>query len=104
MPDSARKKAEEEKEDDDSKGEEDDNQMIPNSSLGNVAIPLANGNILKIPVNKFNAEPDQCHINITEQLAKSGTWKSIDQSQKSKTNKENKAALKESKEKDKSTG
>ncbi|XP_015786320.1 sodium-driven chloride bicarbonate exchanger isoform X3 [Tetranychus urticae] len=108
MPDSVRRKAEEDKEDDDdSKG--DDSNMISNESLGNVAIPLANGNILKIPVNKFNAEPDQCNINITEQLAKSGTWKSIDQNQKSKSNKENKESSKDKekekdKEKDKSSG
>lgn len=57
--------------------------LIPNASSGNVAIPLANGNILKIPVDKFNAGggtgSDQCSINISEQLAKSSAWKTIDQ-------------------------
>lgn len=53
---------------------------MPNASSGNVAITLANGNILKVPVEKFNNdEPDQSAINISEQLAQSGIWQSIDQ-------------------------
>lgn len=53
--------------------------LLPNASSGNVAIPLANGNILKIPVEKFSATHDQASVNISEQLAKSGAWKNIDQ-------------------------
>lgn len=77
--------------------------LMPNASSGNVAITLANGNVLKviasiasspsidahncscfppslqIPVDKFNAGNDQCSINISEQLAKSSAWKTIDQ-------------------------
>ena len=53
--------------------------IIPNASSGNVAIPLANGTILKIPVDKFTDPPSQTAINITEQLAKSGAWKNVDQ-------------------------
>lgn len=56
--------------------------LLPNASSGNVAIPLANGNILKVPVEKFKAENesgDQSAINISEQLAQTGLWQSIDQ-------------------------
>lgn len=53
--------------------------IIPNASSGNVAIPLANGTILKIPVDNFVEPPNQTAINITEQLAKSGAWKNVDQ-------------------------
>lgn len=53
---------------------------MSNASSGNVAITLANGNILKVPVEKFNKdEPDQSAINISEQLAQSGIWQSIEQ-------------------------
>ncbi|KPM04625.1 electroneutral sodium bicarbonate exchanger-like protein [Sarcoptes scabiei] len=52
--------------------------LLPTASSNNVTIPLANGNVLKIPLSKINSddkkEPD---INITEQLAKSDTWRSI---------------------------
>ena len=50
--------------------------MAPSGSSGNMAIPLANGNILKIPLNP-DAGAQQ--INISEQLAKSAAWKTIDQ-------------------------
>ncbi|XP_023223623.1 sodium-driven chloride bicarbonate exchanger-like [Centruroides sculpturatus] len=56
--------------------------LLPNASSGNVAIPLANGNILKVPVEKFKGENesgDQSAINISEQLAQTGLWQSIDQ-------------------------
>lgn len=52
--------------------------IIPNASSGNVAIPLANGTILKIPVDNFTEPPNQAAMNITEQLAKSGAWKNVD--------------------------
>lgn len=52
---------------------------MSNASSGNVAITLANGNILKVPVEKFKDEPDQSAINISEQLAQSGIWQSIEQ-------------------------
>lgn len=83
MPESTRK--EEELKEEEGKKADQDNPLIQNASLGNVAIPLANGNILKIPVNKLGSEVNECNINITEQLAKSGTWKSIDQNQKTNT-------------------
>ncbi|XP_074604293.1 na[+]-driven anion exchanger 1 isoform X2 [Brevipalpus obovatus] len=101
MPESTRRKQEEEQKD---LQAEDNNALIQNASLGNVAIPLANGNILKIPVTKLGPDGDQANINIniTEQLAKSGTWKSIDQNQKSNSNaKLNKDNGKESNEKPK---
>lgn len=100
MPESTRRKQEEEQKD----LQAEDNALIQNASLGNVAIPLANGNILKIPVTKLGPDGDQANINIniTEQLAKSGTWKSIDQNQKSNSNaKLNKDNNKDSNEKPK---
>nr|XP_042908691.1 sodium bicarbonate cotransporter 3 isoform X2 [Parasteatoda tepidariorum] len=59
--------------------EETEGGLKPNASSGNVAITLANGNILKVPVEKFKDDPDQSAINISEQLNKSGIWQSIDQ-------------------------
>lgn len=55
--------------------------MIGSGSSGNVAIPLANGNVLKIPVDKFSSESgtEQQQINISEQLTKSSAWKTIEQ-------------------------
>ena len=80
MPEHTKRKREEEKLEKEAEEVKIGGNLIPNASSGNVAIPLANGNILKIPVDKFSAEQDKpCAINITEQLAKSGTWKSIDQ-------------------------
>jgi hypothetical protein len=87
MPEHTKRKREEEKLE---KAEEEKQggKLIPNASSGNVAIPLANGNILKIPVDKFNTDQDKpCAINITEQLAKSGAWKSIDQAIQKSANK-----------------
>lgn len=53
-------------------------KLVPNASSGNVNIPLANGNILKIPMDKFSTNQNQSPtMNITEQLAKSNAWKSI---------------------------
>lgn len=52
--------------------------LLPNTSSGNVTIPLANGNVLKIPVSKIGSEEEkEPDINITEQLAKSNAWRSI---------------------------
>jgi len=60
-----------------------DPQIHPSGSSGNVAIPLANGNILKIPVDKFSTTDaeaaQQLTINISEQLTKSSAWKTIEQ-------------------------
>lgn len=76
MPEHIKRKQEEEKL---VKEEEQAGHLMPNASSGNVAIPLANGNILKIPVDKFNTNDQQCAINISEQLTKSNAWKTIDQ-------------------------
>lgn len=55
--------------------------VIPSTgSSGNVAIPLANGNILRIPVDKLSSDTNEQNINISEQLLKSTAWKTIDQS------------------------
>lgn len=83
MPESTKRKREDEKElkkkkDDESPTSGGGSALVSNPSSGNVTIPLANGNVLKIPVNKLGPdeekEPD---INITEQLAKSNAWRSI---------------------------
>jgi hypothetical protein len=80
MPEHTKKSREEEKLLKEAEGKQT-GKLIPNASSGNVAIPLANGNILKIPVDKFSSNQSQCcAFNITEQLAKSNAWKSIDQS------------------------
>ena len=79
MPDHAKKEKHAEAQAGDDGGNQAAGGLLPNASSGNVAIPLANGNILKIPVDKFNAGNDQSNMNITEQLAKSGAWKTIDQ-------------------------
>ena len=50
--------------------------IATSGSSGNMAIPLANGNILKIPLS---ADTGDQAINISEQLAKSAAWKTIDQ-------------------------
>lgn len=41
---------------------------------GNLHIPLANGNIMKIPFDKSKIEGD---INISEEVTKSGVWKQV---------------------------
>ncbi|UYV66705.1 SLC4A7 [Cordylochernes scorpioides] len=66
--------------------------LMPNASSGNVSIPLANGNILKVPVENFCQDnedddhkesdhliSDQSAINISEQLNNTCLWQSIDQ-------------------------
>ena len=74
------------KELEDNKKDDDNEELIKppgasaihsSGSSGNVVIPLANGNILKITMDKL--EHEQPSMNITEQLAKSGAWKTIDQ-------------------------
>ena len=79
-PEHKRKEIENKKNDDE---DPDDNKLAPGSvaasgSCENVAIPLANGNILKIPVDKLTTEAEKS-INISEQLTKSAAWKTIDQ-------------------------
>jgi hypothetical protein len=39
-----------------------------NTSSGNFTIPLANGNVMKIPLSS---------VNITEEVNKTGIWKSV---------------------------
>ncbi|RWS12874.1 sodium bicarbonate cotransporter 3-like protein [Dinothrombium tinctorium] len=90
MPESTRRKKEEEKVEKESKDQQQ-SKLIPNASSGNVAIPLANGNILKIPVDKFNSESEQMNINITEQLSQSGCWKTIDQQKQKEAKKQEKS-------------
>lgn len=83
MPESTKRKREEEKElkkkgiDGDGSGETGTGLLLKNASSGNVSIPLANGNILKIPVDKITNK-NLGNINISEQLSKSGAWTSID--------------------------
>jgi len=54
--------------------------LAASGSSGNMTIPLANGNILKIPVATL-CEPEKQlpNINISEQLTKSSAWKTIEQ-------------------------
>lgn len=51
--------------------------LLKSGSSGKVTIALANGNVLKIPMEKL--QPDQ--LNISEQLTKSNAWKSVDEKQ-----------------------
>ncbi|XP_076313064.1 electroneutral sodium bicarbonate exchanger 1-like isoform X14 [Tachypleus tridentatus] len=93
MPESTRKKLEEDKrkleeEEKNDTSTEKVGVIPPNASSGNVAIPLANGNILKIPFTKFKEEneqlnSDQSNINISEQLNKTGLWQSLQQKEHS---------------------
>ncbi|XP_076368685.1 sodium-driven chloride bicarbonate exchanger-like isoform X3 [Tachypleus tridentatus] len=91
IPESAKKKLEEEMrklEEEQDTSTEKEGRMLPNASAGNVAIPLANGNVLKIPVTKFKEEneqlnSDQSNINISEQLNKTGLWQSLQQKEHS---------------------
>jgi sodium bicarbonate transporter 10 len=80
IPESTRRDRETQKQDEEEAAEQSGG-LIQKASSGNVAIALANGNILKIPVESFKSgEGEQC--NITEQLAKSNVWRSIDQKQR----------------------
>lgn len=77
MPESTKRKREEEEK---AKLEEDEKKgILTTASSGNVTIQLANGNILKVPFEKLKDDsPDQSNINISEQLAKTGLWQTID--------------------------
>ncbi|KAK4336865.1 hypothetical protein RND71_044021 [Anisodus tanguticus] len=80
IPESTKRKREEEKSDDDSSTNNNDGIMTKSGSSNKVTIALANGNVLKIPMESFQRDVDQC--NITEQLAKSNAWKSVDEKQR----------------------
>lgn len=58
--------------------------IAASGSSGNMAIPLANGNILKIALT---ADTGDQTINISEQLTKSSAWKTIDQKNSGNTKK-----------------
>lgn len=83
MPEHTRKAIEDEKLQDDT-GESSASGapagITSAGSSGNVTIPLANGNILRIPVDKFSSDTNEPNMNISEQLLKSNAWKTIDQS------------------------
>lgn len=74
MPEHKRKEIEDMKNEEE--GKLSPGVIAASGSSGNMAIPLANGNILKIPLNPDCGNQD---INISEQLAKSAAWKNIDQ-------------------------
>ncbi|XP_077555796.1 na[+]-driven anion exchanger 1 isoform X6 [Haemaphysalis longicornis] len=57
----------------------DKNALLPEASAGNVAIALVNGNLIKVPIEKYKEEQELPQINITEQLAQTGLWQAIDQ-------------------------
>lgn len=80
IPESTRRDRESQKQDEEEAAEQGGG-LIQKASSGNVAIALANGNILKIPVESFQSEHGEA-CNITEQLAKSNVWRSIDQKQR----------------------
>ena len=86
MPESTKRKREEEKELFKKEAEGDINS--PGSGSGFVAnstsvnIPLANGNILKIPVAQAQ---ENNQLNISEQLSMSDAWKSVNQSANGKS-------------------
>lgn len=83
MPESTKRKREEEKElfkkeseaEADKKSPISPTGIMPNTSSGNMSIPLANGNILKIPLQQSENE----QLNISEQLCKSDAWRSVNQ-------------------------
>ncbi|KAL1435435.1 hypothetical protein MTO96_000112 [Rhipicephalus appendiculatus] len=57
----------------------DKNALLPEASSGNVAIALVNGNLIKVPMEKYKEEAELPQINITEQLSQTGLWQAIDQ-------------------------
>lgn len=80
MPEHTKKKREEEKLKEVQLEEfEMKNALLPEASAGNVAIALVNGNLIKVPIEKYKEEQELPQINITEQLAQTGMWQSIDQ-------------------------
>ncbi|XP_033629654.1 sodium bicarbonate cotransporter 3-like isoform X1 [Asterias rubens] len=44
---------------------------------GRVQLPLAGGNVLTIPVDKLDFNPDSRTINISEEMSKTGIWKTL---------------------------
>ncbi|XP_064475262.1 sodium-driven chloride bicarbonate exchanger-like isoform X3 [Ornithodoros turicata] len=86
MPEHTKKKREEElqKEEAEQTFEEIKSSLLPNDSASNVQIALVNGDILKVPIEKYKEEQELPPINISEQLALTGLWKSIDQQNQSR--------------------
>ncbi|XP_065352674.1 electroneutral sodium bicarbonate exchanger 1 isoform X9 [Cloeon dipterum] len=76
MPETSKRSAAEKKhklgvDDDDESGDMEGGQgKLPIGPSGNLAIPLANGNIMKIPL---------ASINISEEVNKSGVWKQVNE-------------------------
>ncbi|XP_065309256.1 electroneutral sodium bicarbonate exchanger 1 isoform X8 [Dermacentor albipictus] len=64
----------------------DKNALLPEASSGNVAIALVNGNLIKVPLEKYKEEAELPQINITEQLSQTGLWQAIDQHNQHKGN------------------
>lgn len=81
MPEHTKKKREEEEKMKEVEQEEFEmkNALLPEASAGNVAIALVNGNLIKVPIEKYKEEQELPQINITEQLAQTGLWQAIDQ-------------------------
>lgn len=80
MPEHTKKKREEEKMKEVEQEEfEMKNALLPEASAGNVAIALVNGNLIKVPIEKYKEEQELPQINITEQLSQTGLWQAIDQ-------------------------
>ncbi|XP_074648267.1 sodium-driven chloride bicarbonate exchanger-like [Tubulanus polymorphus] len=44
---------------------------------GNVEIPLSDGNVMSIPVEKITYKPETRTVNISEEMAKTAIWKQI---------------------------
>ena len=44
---------------------------------GRVQVPLSDGNLLSIPVANVEFLPDMANINISEEMAKTGIWKTM---------------------------
>lgn len=80
MPEHTKKKREEDKMKEAEQEEfEMKNALLPEASSGNVAIALVNGNLIKVPMEKYKEEAELPQINITEQLSQTGLWQAIDQ-------------------------
>ncbi|KAH6939873.1 hypothetical protein HPB50_021919 [Hyalomma asiaticum] len=80
MPEHTKKKREEDKMKEAEREEfEMKNALLPEASSGNVAIALVNGNLIKVPMEKYKEEAELPQINITEQLSQTGLWQAIDQ-------------------------
>ncbi|KAK4328619.1 hypothetical protein Pmani_000990 [Petrolisthes manimaculis] len=73
LPEFSRKTAIESEDDDDD--DDDETKMGRETSEGMMTIPLANGNVMKVPVNP---------INISEEVNKSGVWMDINKDQEKK--------------------